>query len=400
MLGTIVISLLVVFSIATQPSTTPPAALDPSTWSLGLRLYQKLRLDSGSVNTLFSPLLVASSLGAVSEGAAGTTVSQLQQLLEKPKDKTTNAHLSQSLTGFVEANQTGFMLHFSSALFSKKATLRPSLMSHNEEMLKIKHRPLLEDWSPHKQIDDWAKAELFGGFQGGSPVEPEVHLKAGAMIVANALRFKGLWERDFSDRRNDERTFLGRKYTKVMMMHRAGLYCHFEDMENMVQVLEVPLWGGEASVVLLLPFHVENLSRLEKLLTVDLLSNWLQKTNTTSVAISLPRTNISCTLGLQKQLSALGLIDAWDQEVADFSRVADQSEERLHLGGVLHWASLELAPEGGEGSADLEDEHVERPKLFYADHPFLFFVRDLKTGALLLMGALDLAEGEALHDEL
>lgn len=80
--------------------------------------------------------------------------------------------------------------------------------------------------------------------------------------------------------------------------------------------------------------------------------------------------------------------------------MSDKSKGKLHLGGVVHWASLELAAEAGKGDADLEDEHVENAKLFYADHPFILFVRDNATGALLLMGALDHAEGEALHDEL
>lgn len=67
----------------------------------------------------------------------------------------------------------------------------------------------------------------------------------------------------------------------------------------MVQVLEVPLWGGKASVVLLLPFHVESLARLEKLLTVEVLSKWLEKTNMSCVIISLPIANISSALSLQ-----------------------------------------------------------------------------------------------------
>lgn len=70
-------------------------------------------------------------------------------------------------------------------------------------------------------------------------------------------------------------------------------------MENMVQVLEAPLCGGKASVVLLMPFHVESLARLEKLLTLELLSKWLEKTNMTSMSISLPVANISSTLSLQ-----------------------------------------------------------------------------------------------------
>lgn len=66
-----------------------------------------------------------------------------------------------------------------------------------------------------------------------------------------------------------------------------------------MQVLEAPLWGGKASMVLLLPFHVENLARLDKLLTVQLVSKWLEKTNITSISISLPKANISSVLSLQ-----------------------------------------------------------------------------------------------------
>lgn len=71
----------------------------------------------------------------------------------------------------------------------------------------------------------------------------------------------------------------------------------------MVQVLEAPLWGNKASVVLLMPFHVEGLQRLDKLLSIELLSKWLDKTNKTSVSISLPRANITSILSLQVSTS-------------------------------------------------------------------------------------------------
>ncbi|XP_070786365.1 serine (or cysteine) peptidase inhibitor, clade H, member 2 [Enoplosus armatus] len=389
---------------ASPPPRPPPPLGDPS-WALGLRLYQALRSDSSSVNTLFSPLLVASSLGALGGGSAGTTASQLQDLLETPSPAKPGAHAGELLSGalksFTESNGTSFRLHTSLALFSKQAPpVSQAFVKESQARFRLQHQPLGKGDSKAdlKQLHGWAKAGL-GGLEG-APLAAEIQAKAGALILANALRFKGLWEREFSDESTDHRTFLGKKYTKVMMMHRAGLYRHHEDMENMVQVLEAPLWRGKASMVLLLPFHVENLARLDKLLTIELLSKWLEKANITSVTISLPKANITSTLSLQKQLSALGLTDAWDQKVADFSGVSDKSKGKLHLDGVLHWASLELAAQAGEGDADLEEENIDKPMLFYADHPFIIFVRDNATGALLLMGALDHAEGEALHDEL
>lgn len=90
----------------------------------------------------------------------------------------------------------------------------------------------------------------------------------------------------------------------LSVLRPSGLYRFHEDVENMVQVLEAPLWGGRASVLLLLPFHVENLARLDKLLSLQLMSKWLEKSSVSSVSISLPQANISSALNLQVGLQS------------------------------------------------------------------------------------------------
>ncbi|XP_051284685.1 serine (or cysteine) peptidase inhibitor, clade H, member 2 isoform X3 [Dicentrarchus labrax] len=292
---------------ASPPPRPPPPLGDPS-WALGLRLYQALRSDYSSVNTLFSPLLVASSLGALGGGAAGTTASQLQDLLKTTTPAKAGTHagdlLSGALKSFTQANGTSFHLHTSSALFSKQApAVTQAFVKDSQAKFRLQHQPLGKGDSKADlmQLHGWAKSVL-GGLEV-APLAALIQAKAGALILANALRFKGLWEREFSVDSTDRRTFLGKKYTKVMMMHRAGQYRYHEDMENMVQVLEMPLWEGKASVVLLMPFHVDSLTRMDKLLTLELLSKWLEKTNMTSVIISLPIANITSTLSLQAALS-------------------------------------------------------------------------------------------------
>lgn len=389
-----------------EAPTSPPLVGD-SSWALGLRLYQALRADSQDVNTLVSPLLLASSLRALGGGAGGSTAKQLHDLLQIPtpsKKPGQDEALAGALKSVSEANGTSFRLHSSSAVFTKQGLqLNDGFLKESKKKFGLKHQSLGKGDSKGdlRQLLAWAK-EWMGGVEVAS-LGGEIQTKAGALVLANALHFKGLWARKFNEETSDLRIFLGAKYTKIPMMHRAGVYRHYEDVENMVQVLELGLWGGQASVVLLLPFHVESLARLDQLLSLDLLAKWLDRSSTTtsSVAISLPRGNVSCHLRLQKQLSALGLTDAWDQKTADFSGASGKSQGKLHLGGVLHWASLELSPEAGQGAAELEEEEVlENPKVFYADHSFIVLVRDTSSGALLLLGAVEQLEGEALHDEL
>uniref|UniRef100_A0A3Q3WTL2 Serpin domain-containing protein n=1 Tax=Mola mola TaxID=94237 RepID=A0A3Q3WTL2_MOLML len=369
--------------------TGPPLG-DPS-WDLGLHQLQHNR----------HPLL-PSACGRLTRSAGrriGGTASQLQDLLRTSSPA--RELLSESLKSFTASNGTSFRVDTSSALFSKEAPpVSQAFVKDSQAKFSLQHQPLGKGDSKadQKQMRDWAEAGLGG--REGAPSTPELQAKAGALILANALSFKGLWAREFSEDSTDHRTFFGKKYTKVKMMHRTGLYHYHEDMENMVQVLVAPLWGGKASVVLLLPFHLESLARLDKLLTIELLSKWLEKTSITTVSISIPKANITSTLSLQKQLSALGLTDAWDAKPADFSGVSDKSKGKLHLGAVLQWASLELTGQAGKGDAELDEENVDKPKLFCADHPFVVLVRDSVTGALVLIGALDHADGEALHDEL
>ncbi|XP_077083707.1 serine (or cysteine) peptidase inhibitor, clade H, member 2 isoform X2 [Siphateles boraxobius] len=377
------------------------SSLHHPTWSLGLQLYRSIRIDASKTNTIISPLLLANSLLALGGGANGSTVAQFHDLLRITKnEKVVGEALTRVLKSVREANGTSYALHSSSALFSNQAPeLEKSFLEKLQTHFGLQH-VALEDAQKEtdmEMLQSWAKNGMDG--EETAALEQVLETKPGAMILANALRFKGFWDRGFHHESQDLRRFLGTKYSKVPMMHRSGVYRHYEDMENMVQVLELGLWEGKASMVLLLPFHVESLARLDRLLTLDQVEKWFGKLNFTSMALSLPRAKMSSAINLQ-QLATLGLVDAWNETSADFSTASSMGRGKLHLGAVLHWTSLELAPESGSIDGMHEDEDVEKPKTFYADHSFIILVRDNSTGALFMIGALDHTDSPAIHDEL
>ncbi|XP_027020734.2 serine (or cysteine) peptidase inhibitor, clade H, member 2 isoform X2 [Tachysurus fulvidraco] len=404
-----VLCLLLIFMVSPSMSHQPLTSGDPKqkifssqshpSWSLGLQVYRALRSEGSHNNTIISPVLLANSLSVLSHIANGATARQLQELLKTEKDEQqAEKSSSNPFISMRNANGTSYTLRGSSAIFSKQVpALESSFLEELQAQFELDHVALGagDKQDDIEKISSWAKRGMGGVKQ--MPLNEGPDAKEGALILASALHFKGFWDHGFDKENKDLRRFLGTEYTKVYMMHRAGVYRHYEDIENMVQVLELGLWGGKASMVLLLPFHVESLARLERLLTLEQLENWLGKLSSMSMALSLPRVNISSTLSLQKQLAALGIVDAWDQKVADFSGLG---KGKLYLSDVLHWASLELASDSGTEDSVEEEEHMEKPKPFYADHSFIILVKDNSTGALLLLGALDLAEGPALHDEL
>lgn len=176
------------------PHPPPPPQGDPS-WTLGLRLYRALRSDSSSGNILFSPLLVASSLGALGESSAGNTASQVRDLLKpaSPVETRVAELLSEALKSFGDANGTSFHLRASSAVFSKQVPpVSQAFVKQSQARFRVQHQPLGkgDTKADLKQIREWAKAGLNG--PEGAPLEAEIKAGAGALILANAVRFKGV----------------------------------------------------------------------------------------------------------------------------------------------------------------------------------------------------------------
>jgi serpin B len=112
------------------------------------------------------------------------------------------------------------------------------------------------------------------------------------------------------------------------------------------------------------------------------------------VALSLPRFHLALQSSLNGPLKALGMSDAFRPGVADFSRIV--AAPPLVVGQVQHAADFRLDEQGTIAAAStvvtIEATSVRvfaRPPIeFNADRPFLFFLRDERSGAVLFAGRL------------
>ena len=90
-------------------------------------------------------------------------------------------------------------------------------------------------------------------------------------------------------------------------------------------------------------------------------------------------------------LIGMGMKLAFDRNNADFSGMAI---EKLYIDQVFHKAWIDTNEEGTEAAAatavvmktmGMMVEPVE-PKIFRADHPFIFIIQENKKGHILFMG--------------
>jgi len=155
----------------------------------------------------------------------------------------------------------------------------------------------------------------------------------------------------------------------------------------------MPYKDSELSMVVLLPARVDGLAQLEKKLDAESLAKWLQKAGSKKVVVALPKFTMRCRLLLADQLQKMGMTAAFHAGEADFSDMTGDSS--LFLSQVIHEAWVEVNEEGTEAAAATAAVGKaaaapprEQPIIFQADHPFLFLIRDTRSGSILFLGRM------------
>ena len=157
------------------------------------------------------------------------------------------------------------------------------------------------------------------------------------------------------------------------------------------QLLEMPYEGNELSMVIVLPRTPDGLPAIEKELTAEKLAGWMKQSRVEDVNIALPRFKLEQRFAPATELQAMGMTDAFAESQANFSGMAS---ERLFIAAVIHKAFVDVNEEGTEAAAataivmaaPVSEQIPVPPKLFRADHPFLFLIRDVKHGTILFLG--------------
>ena len=142
----------------------------------------------------------------------------------------------------------------------------------------------------------------------------------------------------------------------------------------------------------LLPKTVTGLPDPEKSLAVENLTGWLGDLATRNVQVSLPKFRAESEFSLRKALSTMGMPTTFT-DMADFSGIAPN--RGLAISEVVHKAFVDVSEQGTEAAAATgitmhatAMRMLEQPVVFRADHPFLFLIRDTRSGVVLFIGRL------------
>ena len=243
-----------------------------------------------------------------------------------------------------------------------------------------------------RQINAWVEKETKEKIKDLIPEGVLDHLTR--MVLTNAIYFKGTWQYTFDKKNTADAAFTRTDNTKadVPMMSLTNKLnygkTHLGGRSGLgVQILELPYSGKELSMLVFLPEKGRSVDLIVPRITGQMLSDPMLAP--TEVTVFLPRFKAESSLSLQPALMDLGMKAAFNK--ADFHGM-HTSDEYLFISHVLHKAFVEVNEEGTEAAAATAvvvklDSAIKEPEpVFRADRPFVFAIRDNKTGAALFLG--------------
>ncbi len=366
-----------------------------------LALYAKVK---GDQNVLLSPASARIALAMTYAGAKGATAEQMAKVLSFPDDPKTHdafgaiAGQWQSWANAKAPSSPEQPLHplqlrVANRLFGQKG--RPFLPAYLTLLADKYGAPLQQmDFKTaaepsRKQINQWVEDNTEKRIKDLLP--PNAVTVDTRLVLVNALYFKADWEDRFDKGRTQDADFFTtpQSKAKVAMMAKTDHFKYAETAD--AQVLEMAYHGAPVAMDILLPKAKDGLAKLEAALSPAALQQWTGKLAQERVNVRLPKLKIESTFELSRTLGELGMSDAFDAKKADFSGMDGTKE--LFIGGVVQKTFCAVDEDGTEAAAATAVMATAGaaapsgpPKDFTADHPFLFMIRDTKTGSLLFIG--------------
>ncbi|HYI00934.1 serpin family protein [Hyalangium sp.] len=383
---------------AARPRVSAPPLLSRSSNAFAFDLWGQVGKKVPG-NLALSPASITFALAMTWGGARGETASEMQRVL----------HL-EGASGDILASAgkllqdwsagTGSTLQLVNRLFGEKTyTFDQSYLDLTQTTFGAALEPV--DFANDSQgvrgfINEWVAQQTADRIRDLVP--PEGVDGRTRLALVNAIYFKATWANPFEeDSTRDEPFFLAPDTKKdVSMMHGEDSY-RFAALEG-VKLLELPYEARDAAMIFVLPDAVDGLDALERTLTNARLDGWIAAMEYETVRVVLPRCEVdpADAITLADALRELGMQRAFTRE-ADFTGIARSPRpgDELLLSEVFHKTFVRIDEQGTEAAAGtavimVEGSAMEEepPKEFRADHPFLFFLRDTRSGMLLFMGRI------------
>jgi serpin B len=365
------------------PASGPPAVAAAYN-ATGSGLMRSFAARPG--NIVFSPVSIGLAMSMAAHGARGATRDEMLHALSIADDGAAAAALLGIINGYDRSASPAARVAIANALMIVRGDVLPDYASD----LKRDYGAEVFRTAGLATVNDWVKDRTHGGV---GKILDQLSPNDVAVIL-NAAWFKAGWADSFDRKATHQAPFHLTPQTSVPVetMHHGGMFDFVAGDGFRAVNLRYTLQNLRMMIVV--PDAVDGADAVSARLDAaafEKLRADLYRTGTRRVDLFLPRFKLRYDAGsLVASFQALGMKLAFDQAAADFSGIGPD----LHISDIVHHAAIEATEEGTEASAatavvisgrSISSQRNE-PEVLRVDRPFLFYVTDEATGAILFQG--------------
>ena len=396
-------------STGDQPATKPPATVTAATPRAmpsvtradaaafaadnarfaGRLLAQLARTHS---TLALSPFSISEALSMTYAGARGSTAEQIATALDfgLPLPRLAPAFNAQSQS-LAKADTPGATLEIANALFgqSGQSFRQPFLTILARDYGAAMHTVDFANPDAVAQINAWVSDHTAGNIPHlltPGDVDPLTRL-----VLADAVYLDAKWLSPFQSQNTHPEVFHAPTGAiRVPTMHQDGTFAYLSG--DGYQALELPYQGGRLALDILLPSQ----GQLQPLLARLAASGPLRLLGGLApqyVSVALPKFQLRTQFDLTGPLASMGMPLAFQPGRADLSGIAG-APGYLYVQHVIHEAYIYVDEAGTKAAAAtgvvVGTTAIEMPPKihFIVDRPFVFVLRDKRTGAILFTGVI------------
>lgn len=338
---------------------------------------------------VYSPLSVSINLALCETGSNGKTATQIREVLGISDFSTDclEGYYQKLTEGLANVDTSTVFISANSIWGDSDIAFKPDFCHKAEQYfdadLKIMdmHSPSTVD-----AINEWC----FTKTNGLIKEIVQRSWESPKIFVANAVYFNAKWPENYIPV-TDKRVFHSMSGDSECQFLRFKGYLHYVCAKG-YQAISLPYGNGSYNLLLVLPADGKSIEETADFMDVvfdKLLSS--QSPFPYYVECSFPEFKIdSNQISLKELLKSMGITDAFDPILADFSGISNYN--KMYISSILQKSYVEVNEMGteaaavtaamGTSSADLQ------PVRIIMDKPFLFCIYEKSSGTILFEGQM------------
>jgi len=342
-------------------------------------------------NELISPLSIEIALAMVANGAAGETKTQMEKVLFDGINVERFNKILSSYVGSIQG-QDGVSIKVANSIWIKDDpyfSVKQAFLQTNADYYAAQAYKAPFNDETLADVNGWVNDKTDGMI---NKILDDIS-KDAVMYLINAVLFDAEWSVAFDEEYDYKFTCSDKAVKDVtLMLDEVSGYVSDDVAEGFIKSYKGSRFGFAA----LLPKENKTVSEVVAAMTGKTLTDYFKSRVDEKVVLKMPKFKLDFKADLNDCLKALGMPDAFDKYLADFSALGEYRDSSLYIDFVKHKTAIEVGEVGTKAAAvtavgvkETSVGPMTKTHYITLDRPFLYFIVDTKTNTPLFMGAYE-----------